>query len=86
MYVNIVSAHPAPLVVTSIIHLCDRGSVTWTPDLGAEATVTVLDVAKSLSIDHTALDTHVNPELVAVVDDSLTCLGMFPSHLELGMN
>ncbi|KAK4311797.1 hypothetical protein Pmani_011926 [Petrolisthes manimaculis] len=84
VYTKQVTARPAPRVVVKATHPAGRDSITWTPDSGAETTVMGFDTAASLGIQTSWLKPAGKESLYAAGNHPLTCLGTFPSRLELG--
>ncbi|KAK3882649.1 hypothetical protein Pcinc_012985 [Petrolisthes cinctipes] len=84
VYTKQVTARPAPRVVVRATHPAGRDSITWTPDSGAETTVMGFDTAASLGIQTSWLKPAGRENLYAAGNHPLTCLGTFPSRLELG--
>ncbi|KAK3892407.1 hypothetical protein Pcinc_003741 [Petrolisthes cinctipes] len=84
VYTKQVTARPAPRVVVRATHPAGRDSITWTPDSGAETTVMGFDTAASLGIQTSWLKPAGRESLYAAGNHPLTCLGTFPSRLELG--
>ncbi|KAK3851886.1 hypothetical protein Pcinc_041496 [Petrolisthes cinctipes] len=84
VYTKQLTAHPAPRVVVRATHPAGRDSITWTPDSGAETTVMGFDTAASLGIQTSWLKPAGRESLYAAGNHPLTCLGTFPSRLELG--
>ncbi|KAK4315527.1 hypothetical protein Pmani_013220 [Petrolisthes manimaculis] len=84
VYTKQVTARPAPRVVVKATHPAGRDSITWTPDSDAETTVMGFDTAASLGIQTSWLKPAGRESLYAAGNHPLTCLGTFPSRLELG--
>ncbi|KAK3874801.1 hypothetical protein Pcinc_020289 [Petrolisthes cinctipes] len=84
VYTKQVTARPAPRVVVRATHPAGRDPITWTPDSGAETTVMGFDTAASLGIQTSWLKPAGRESLYAAGNHPLTCLGTFPSRLELG--
>ncbi|KAK3880187.1 hypothetical protein Pcinc_015318 [Petrolisthes cinctipes] len=84
VYTKQVTARPAPRVVVRATHPAGRDAITWTPDSGAETTVMGFDTAASLGIQTSWLKPAGRESLYAAGNHPLTCLGTFPSRLELG--
>ncbi|KAK3896105.1 hypothetical protein Pcinc_000203 [Petrolisthes cinctipes] len=84
VYTKQVTARPAPRVVVRATHPAGRDSITWTPDSGAETTVMGFNTAASLGIQTSWLKPAGRESLYAAGNHPLTCLGTFPSRLELG--
>ncbi|KAK3855471.1 hypothetical protein Pcinc_038132 [Petrolisthes cinctipes] len=84
VYTKQVTARPAPRVVVRATHPAGRDSITWTPDSGAETTVMGFVTAASLGIQTSWLKPAGRESLYAAGNHPLTCLGTFPSRLELG--